>query len=79
MKNSIAITLIICGTILIMTPHIYSIIGTSLTARTMIKLSSEHVSFASGVSKHFNILGVVIGISMVTIGSLGTLLKTRGE
>jgi len=76
MKTSVAITLIVCGTVLIVVPHIYSVIQTALVARTMAELSKE-VSFGTGVQKNFNIFCVLIGVVMILAGAMSTALKSK--
>ncbi len=64
----------ICGTFLMVVPHVSSLIGATLTARTMIELS-KNVSLTSGAGKYLDTITVGAGITMILIGIVGEFLK----
>lgn len=72
MKVQISVTLIICGTILMLAPHIYSVAQTFLVAEVMADLSKE-ISFSTGVKKSYQLICIVSGILMILAGIIGSI------
>ena len=73
MKVQLSITLIICGTMLILVPHIYSVMQTSLVVQAMTELS-EKVSLSTGLKKSYQCVCIYTGIVMILVGVIGSFL-----
>jgi hypothetical protein len=71
MRTSAAITLIICGTVLILTPHIVNTIGTNQIAHLIEATQRPDASLNGSLSPSFNTWTVIIGILMVIFGTIG--------
>ena len=74
MKTSIATTIIICGTLLIIVPYISHSIGTAQVVDAMTKLA-EPVNLKTGLPKSFHTICIVSGILMIASGIIGSLVK----
>ena len=70
MKTSAAISLIVCGTVLILVPHIASFIGTAQVAH-LIETTQKEVSLKGGMSPAYDVWTVVSGIVMIISGVIG--------
>ncbi|MCK4914507.1 MAG: hypothetical protein KAS69_07945 [Planctomycetes bacterium] len=68
MKSSVAVTLIICGTFLIIVPFISESIGTHQVANVMIQLDKS-VDLKTGLPKSYLTTSITIGAIMVLIGT----------
>ena len=75
MKTSAAITLIVSGTVLILVPHIASVIGTAQVAH-LIETTQKEVTLNGGLPHAYDLWTVVSGIVMVISGVIGAF-KTR--
>lgn len=71
MRTSAAITLIICGTVLILTPHIVSTVGTGQIAHLIETTQHPDASLNGGLSPSFNTWTMLIGILMIISGIIG--------
>lgn len=71
MRTSAAITLIICGTVLILTPHVLNTVGTGQIAHLMEITQHPDASLNGGLSPSFNTWTVFIGILMIIFGTIG--------
>jgi hypothetical protein len=68
MKSSVAIAMIVCGTILIALPHISSAISMHEVAKTMIALDKP-VNLSSNFPKHTSSVCLLGGIAMIVVGA----------
>jgi hypothetical protein len=73
MKTSAAIALIVCGTVLILVPHITSVIGTAQVAHLIEATQKPDVSLNGGMSPAYDFWTVVSGITMIISGVIGAL------
>jgi hypothetical protein len=69
MKPSVAITLIICGTVLVAVPYIHNAIATSHVTRIMVALQKD-VNLSGDLPEYADALCMVAGLAMVCIGVL---------
>jgi hypothetical protein len=74
MKNSIIISLIICGTFLIIVPFIHNSISAQQVVNTM-ALLKEPVHISSGLSRSYYMASTIIGAIMVLAGILGSAIE----
>jgi TRAP-type mannitol/chloroaromatic compound transport system permease small subunit len=72
MKTSAAIALIVCGTVLILVPHIASVIGTAQVAH-LIEDGKSDVSLNGGLNPAYMTWTIVAGILMIISGVAGAL------
>jgi hypothetical protein len=73
MKTSAAITLIVCGTVLILVPHLLNAIGTAQVARLIEVTQKPDVSLNGGMSPSYDAWTLVSGIAMIISGIAGAL------
>jgi len=76
MKTSAAITLIVCGTVLILVPHILNAIGTAQVAHLIEATQKPDVSLNGGLDPAYTTWTIVVGILMIISGVAGAL-KTK--
>lgn len=77
MKTSVAITLIISGTVLILAPYISTAIGTAQVAHTMSELSKP-VNIKATMPEFYDTACMITGIIMILLGSISAL-KSKGK
>ena len=73
MKTSAATTLIVCGTVLILVPHLLNAIGTAQVARLIEVTQKPDVSLNGGMSHSYDAWTLVSGIAMIISGIAGAL------
>ena len=76
MKKSAAITLIVCGTVLILVLHLTSAIGTAQVAHLIETTQKPEVSLDGGLNPAYTAWTMVAGILMIISGVAGAL-KTK--
>ena len=76
MKSSVAITLIISGTVLLVAPYLHSAIMINRVAETMAAVERT-VNISSDVPRHLDTVCCVLGCAMIGIGAIAGL-KGRG-
>jgi hypothetical protein len=71
MKTSVAITLIVCGTVLICVPYVYNSIGTW-------QASQMRGSLHSGLPSFYHTACLFVGIAIIVAGIIGAA-KSRAK
>ncbi len=74
MKTSVATTVIICGTLLIVVPYISCAIATSQVVDAMTELAKP-VSLKTGLPKSLHLVCMVLGTLMIATGITGSFVK----
>jgi hypothetical protein len=74
MKNSVVITLIICGTFLTIVPFIHNSIISQQVANTM-TLLDKPVDIKTSLSKSYYRVSTTIGATMILAGFISSLRK----
>lgn len=72
MKASVSVALVICGTVLIVTPYISSGIGTAQVTRMIAQLGRD-VSLRGGMPSWYDGGCFVVGLLMALVGVAGSL------
>ena len=67
MKSSVAVALIICGTVLILAPLIHNAIATGMVAWVM-AFTREDVNLTADFPPYYYLACLIAGIAMVVIG-----------
>ena len=78
MKSSVAIVLIVCGTILIAVPHIHNTIVMWWVADTMVAMDKT-VRLTGDIPKHADIVCMLGGITMIIVGAIAGLRSGKPE
>jgi hypothetical protein len=78
MKTSVAITLIVCGTVLICVPHIHTVIGTSQVARLMIE-RDKIVNITGGMPPFYDTACLIAGAAMIIAGVIGAAARSKAD
>ena len=73
MKTSAAIALIVCGTVLILVPHIVSAIGMAQVAHLIETTQKPDVTLNGGLSPAYTTWTIVAGFAMIVFGIVGAL------
>ena len=73
MKASVAVTLIICGTVMILAPRVESIIGTAQVAHLLAITQRPDANLSGSLSQTYTGWTVFVGIVMVLGGVLGAV------
>jgi len=68
MKVSVAIVLIVCGTVLIIVPYVHTSFGISKTADVMIQLSKT-VNLKGDLPKFYPTVCMISGLAMIFTGA----------
>ena len=76
MKVSIAIALIVCGTVLIIAPYVSHSIGVGQVADVMSQLSKP-VSLKTGLPKSYYTVCVISGLAMILTGAISSFVKQK--
>ena len=71
MKASVAVTLIICGTILMLAPRVESIAGMSQVAHLLAITRTPDANLNGSVSPAYTTWTVTFGVAMVLVGVFG--------
>ena len=72
MKSSISITLIICGTLLVLTPFLTNLVLMQVIASVM-KSISRDTNLSSDLPKHMQWIACIAGLLMIVMGTRGAL------
>jgi len=78
MKVSVAIVLIICGTVLIIVPYVSHSIWMSQVADVMIQLSKT-VNLKTGLPKSHDTVCMISGLAMILTGTISSFMKQKKE
>jgi len=78
MKSSVAIALIVCGTILMATPYIHNGIVIGQVTDTMIALD-ESVNLTARMPRHADTACMVGGFIMILVGAIAGLRSGKPE
>ena len=70
MKASVAITLIITGTILILAPYISTAVGTAQATQAMVELSRD-VNLRANMPRYYDTVCLIAGVVMILAGVMG--------
>ena len=76
MKTSVAIALIVCGTVLIAMPYIHNTIVMHRVTATMIALNKS-VNLSADIPKNANFINILCGSSMVFVGAIAGLFSVK--
>ena len=69
MKSSIAVALIVCGTVLIVVPYIHNTIAMQQVTGTMVALKGT-VNLRGDIPKYANFVCMLSGIVMIAVGAI---------
>ncbi|MBT7053442.1 MAG: hypothetical protein HN976_00035 [Lentisphaerae bacterium] len=69
MKSSVAIALIICGTVLIALPYIHNTVAMQQVANTMVALNKT-VNLTADIPKHASTVCMLGGTIMIVVGAI---------
>ena len=72
MKSSVVISMIVCGTVLIALPYIFSAIAMQQVSSTMVALNKT-VNLTADIPEHANTVCMLGGIAMIVIGTVAGL------
>ena len=72
MKSSVAIALIISGTVLILVPLIHSAITTGMAAWATAMLAKD-VNLTAGLPRYYYVACMIAGVAMILVGTLSAL------
>ncbi len=78
MKSSVAITMIVCGTVLIAVPYIHNTVAMQQVAGTMMALNKT-VSLTADMPKHADTVCMLGGIIMIVVGAIAGLRSVKPE
>ena len=78
MKVSVAIALIVCGTVLIIVPYAHTSFGISKTADVMIQLSKT-VNLKTGLPKSHDTVCMISGLAMILTGAISSFMKQKKD
>lgn len=78
MKVSVAIALIVCGTVLIIVPYAHTSFGISKTADVMIQLSKT-VNLTGNLPKFYATFCMISGLAMILTGTISSFMKQKKE
>ncbi len=78
MKSSVAIAMIVCGTILIAVPYIHSTISMQQVVETMVALNKT-VNLTADMPKHADTACMVGGVIMIVVGAIAGLCTRKTE
>ncbi|MCF7709303.1 MAG: hypothetical protein K9N52_10435 [Verrucomicrobia bacterium] len=78
MKASVAITIIVCGTILIAVPYIHSTIAMQQLVGTMVALDKE-VNLTADLPKHADTVCMLGGAAMIILGAVAGLRSDKQD
>lgn len=76
MKPSIVITVIICGTLLIVVPYVSSAIGTGQVVEAMASMGMG-VNLKADLPKSIDTVCMVLGTLMIAIGIYSSVVKRQ--
>jgi uncharacterized membrane protein len=76
MKVSVTITLIVCGTVLIIVPYVSHSIWMSQVADVMSQLSKP-VNLKTGLPKSHDTVCMISGLAMILIGIISSFVKQK--
>jgi len=77
MRSSVAVALIICGTVLILAPLIHNAIATGMVAWVM-ALTGKDVHLTADFPTYYYVACLIVGIAMVVIG-IGRAFGSKPE
>ncbi|HNT37238.1 MAG TPA: hypothetical protein PKH07_19760, partial [bacterium] len=72
MKSSVAVAMIVCGTILIAMPYIHNMIAMQQVAAAMVALNTT-VNLTADIPKHADEFCMFGGIVMIVVGAVAGL------
>ena len=72
MKASVAIALIVCGTVLISVPYIHNVVVTGQVADTMAAMNKS-VNITASMPKYADTACMLGGVVMILVGSIAGL------
>jgi len=78
MKVSVAIALIVCGTILIIVPYVSHSIWMGQVADVMSQLSKP-VNLKTGLPKSHDTVCMISGLAMILIGTISSFVKQKKD
>ena len=78
MKSSVAITMIVCGTVLIAVPYIHNSVAMQQVANTMMALNKT-VNLTADMPKYADTACMVGGIIMIVVGVIAGLRSAKPE
>jgi uncharacterized membrane protein len=78
MKVSVAIALIVCGTVLIIVPYVSHSISMSRVVDMSTQLSKP-VSFKSGLPRSYDKNCMISGLAMILTGTISSFVKQKKE
>ena len=78
MKTSVAITLIVCGTVLMCVPHVTNLVGTSQAMRCAVELELKNFSLNAGLPSYHNTACLFGGMAIIVAGIIWAV-KSRAK
>ena len=78
MKSSVAIALIVCGTILMATPYIHNGIVVRRVTDAMVAMSKS-VNLSARMPRHADTASMVGGFIMIVVGAIAGLRSAKPE
>ena len=78
MKSSIAITMIVCGTILVAVPYIHNAVAIEQVTSTMMALNKA-VNVTADMTRHADSVCMFGGIIMILAGAIAGLCSKKDD
>lgn len=78
MKSSVAIAMIVCGTILIAVPYIHNTLALQQVTETMVALNKT-VNLTADMPKYADTACMIGGIVMIVVGAIAGLRSEKTE
>jgi len=78
MKSSVAIAMIVCGTVLIAMPYIHNSVAMQQVTGTMVALNKP-VNLTADMPKHADTACMLGGIAMIVVGAIAGLRTGKPE
>ena len=78
MRSSVAITMIVCGTVLIAVPYIHNTVAMHQVTHTMVALNKT-VNLTADMPKHADTACMLGGVIMIIVGAIAGLRTGKPE
>lgn len=78
MKSSVAIAMIVCGTILVLMPYVHNTLAMQQLTETMIALNKP-VNLTGDLPKFGDTICIIGGIFMILVGAIAGLKEDKNE
>ena len=77
MKSSYAIALVVCGTVLVLTPFLTDMISVGMVAETMRAMPGHPINLTGSLPPGFNWAAIFIGAAMIVASLIASLAKPK--